>query len=100
MRTPVVVLLLLLAAGFVSAQDPYKLPPTQIVDILDAPPTPVTSVSPRNDAMMFVEYEPHPSIEMLAQPMLRLAGMRINPVLNSRQRTTVFTSHKRWPESV
>jgi len=90
MRTPVVVLLLLLAAGFVSAQDPYKLPPTQIVDILDAPPTPVTSVSPRNDAMMFVEYEPHPSIEMLAQPMLRLAGMRINPVLNSRQRTTVF----------
>jgi len=90
MRTFLAILLILIVSGFVYAQTPYKTPPQQVVDILDAPPTPFTSVSPRNDAMFLVEYDPHPSIEMLAQPILRLAGLRINPALNSRQRTMFF----------
>jgi dipeptidyl aminopeptidase/acylaminoacyl peptidase len=73
------------------AQTPYRLPPREVVDILDAPPTPAVLVSPRNDAMLLVEYQPHPSIEFLAQPFLRLGGLRINPALNCRQRLTRYT---------
>jgi dipeptidyl aminopeptidase/acylaminoacyl peptidase len=75
----------------VSAQTPYKLPPKEVVKILDAPPTPLVFTSPRNDAMLLVDYRPHPSIELLAQPFLKLAGLRINPELNCRQRRTEYT---------
>ncbi|MDZ7344540.1 MAG: prolyl oligopeptidase family serine peptidase, partial [candidate division KSB1 bacterium] len=75
----------------VSAQTPYKLPPQAVVDILDAPPTPIVVMSPRNDAMLLVDYRPHPSIELLAQPFLKLGGVRINPELGSRQRLTQYT---------
>jgi len=73
------------------AQTPYKLPPKEVIDILDAPPTPFTIVSPAGDAMLFVEYRPHPSIALLARPILKLAGLRIDPQLNSRQRLSEYT---------
>jgi hypothetical protein len=73
------------------AQTPYKLPPKVVVDILDAPPTPFVFLSPRNDAMLLVDYRPHPSIELLAQPFLKLGGLRVNPELGSRQRLTQLT---------
>jgi dipeptidyl aminopeptidase/acylaminoacyl peptidase len=76
---------LLAAAPFVSAQEPYKLPPKEVVDILDAPPTPLVSMSPDRDAMALIEYEPMPTIAYLSQPILRIAGMRITPATDSRQ---------------
>ncbi len=75
----------------VAAQTPYKLPPKAVVDILDAPPTPFVLMSPRNDAMLLVDYRPHPSIELVAQPFLKLGGLRINPELGARQRLTQYT---------
>ncbi len=75
----------------VSAQTPYKLPPKAVVDILDAPPTPQVYISPRNNAMLLVDYRPHPSIDLLAQPFLKLGGLRVNPELGSRQRLTQYT---------
>jgi dipeptidyl aminopeptidase/acylaminoacyl peptidase len=74
-----------------SAQPTYKRPPQQVVDILDAPPTPIPVVSPARNSMLLVEFEPNPSIALLAQPFLRLAGVRINPKIGARQRTTQFT---------
>jgi hypothetical protein len=74
--------LLILAAMMVApavAQTPYKLPPNDVVAILDAPPSPVAIESPTRDALLFVEIRPYPSIAMLAEPVLRLAGVRINP---------------------
>lgn len=56
------------------AQTPYKLPPPEVVDILDATPTPLVSVSPARDAMVYIEYRAHPPIELLARPILRIAG--------------------------
>jgi len=73
------------------AQEPYKLPPKEVVEILDAPPTPVAVVSPKRDMMLLVEYKDMPSIKYLAQPMLRLAGMRLIPKTNSRQSTVFYT---------
>jgi len=67
------------------AQEPYKLPPKEVVAIVDAPPTPRVSLSPARDIMALVEYEAMPTIAYISQPMLRIAGIRITPLNNSRQ---------------
>ncbi len=70
------------------AQSGYKLPPKEIVDIIDAPATPAVRVSPTKEAMLYINISTNPDIEILAQPILRIGGIRINPVQNSRQRTS------------
>ena len=74
-----------------SAETRYKLPPKEIVDVLDAAPTPEVAVSPSRDAFLLVEYEAYPPISFVSQPILRLAGMRISPQTASRQRTRRYT---------
>jgi dipeptidyl aminopeptidase/acylaminoacyl peptidase len=73
------------------AQEPYKLPPKEVIDILDAPPTPRVILSPSGNLMLLADYEPMPSISYLAQPILRLAGLRITPKNNSRQQMIFYT---------
>jgi dipeptidyl aminopeptidase/acylaminoacyl peptidase len=68
-----------------SAQEPYKQPPKEVVDIVSAPPTPMVSMSPAGDTMALIERESMPSIAYLSEPLLRIAGMRITPAYNSRQ---------------
>src|SRR6266516_1362393 len=70
---------LALLSGTLSAQTPYKTPPQIIVDILDAPPLPAASISPDRQWLLLLEQRSMPTIAELAQPMLRLAGNRINP---------------------
>jgi dipeptidyl aminopeptidase/acylaminoacyl peptidase len=77
-------LVLALAAGL-NGQEPYKLPPKEVVAIVDAPPTPRVSMSPTRDIMALVEYEPMPTIAYLSRSILRIAGIRITPFNNSRQ---------------
>jgi dipeptidyl aminopeptidase/acylaminoacyl peptidase len=79
------------AAAPAAGQTPYKQPPAEIVALLDAPPPPQTSVSPTRDSMVLVEIRPYPSIEALAEPVLRLAGLRINPRAGCTQRTIPMT---------
>ena len=74
------------------AQEPYKLPPKEVIDIVDAPPPPRASISPCGEWMLLSEYEAMPSITYMAQPLLRLAGTRITPNYNSRQQTSFYTS--------
>ena len=79
--------LCLLAAAPALAQDTaYRLPPQAIVDILDAPPPPDVFLSPARDVVAVLERAPMPSIAELARPMLRLAGLRIDPRSNGRHR--------------
>lgn len=78
-------------SGIVFAQKSYKLPPPEIIDIVDAPPPPRAFMSPTGDLMLIAEYEAMPSIVYMAQPILRLAGMRITPKYNSRQQTFFYT---------
>jgi dipeptidyl aminopeptidase/acylaminoacyl peptidase len=86
-----VVRLALLCAAFLAfvpvltAQEPYKLPPKEIIDIVDAPPTPMVSMSPAGDVIALISRESMPSIAYLSEPILRIAGMRITPALNSEQ---------------
>src|SRR5688500_18310034 len=73
-------------------QGSYKAPPKTITDILNAPATPGTSISPARDRIALLEPLRYPPISELAEPMLRLAGSRINPKTNSQHRTSYVVS--------
>ncbi len=76
----------------VSAQGSYKKPPKEIMDVLNAPATPSTSVSPARDKMALLTPLRYPPIAELAQPMLRIAGLRINPNTNGQHRQPYFVA--------
>lgn len=57
----------------------YKLPPKAIADMLLAKPTPNVSIDDRGEWMLLTESNSYPSVEELARPELRIAGLRINP---------------------
>jgi dipeptidyl aminopeptidase/acylaminoacyl peptidase len=90
MRTLAGGLAVLLAVAQAVAQTAYKLPPKAVVGIIDAPPTPSVDVSPPCDAILLIDYKAHPSIELLAKPFLRLAGLRTDPQIKGRQRLTQY----------
>ena len=72
-------------------QETYRKPPQQIVDIIDALPVPSVSLSPDRQWMLLIDRPAMPSIEDLSRRMLRLAGMRIDPVANSRFSTRFYS---------
>ncbi len=82
------VILLLPAIGL--AQTAYKQPPKDVMDVLSSPAIPSVSVSPVRDRMALLEPLRYPPISELAQPMLRLAGLRINPNTTSQHRQPYF----------
>ncbi|REJ78083.1 MAG: S9 family peptidase [Acidobacteria bacterium] len=84
------ILLSLLIAPAILAQG-YKKPPKEILDILNAPLTPIPSISPAKDKIALLEPVRYPPISDLAEPMLRLAGLRINPNTNSDHRQFYFS---------
>ncbi|RYD82534.1 MAG: S9 family peptidase, partial [Sphingobacteriales bacterium] len=57
----------------------YKKPPKAMEDILMAKPTASVSIDDKGEWMLFSEYNPYPTVEELARPELRIAGLRINP---------------------
>lgn len=81
--------LFLLAPFAVSlARDTYRLPPAEVIEIVDAPPSPTVRVSPDGQWMLLIEHAALPSIADLSRRMLRLAGMRIDPAANGRYRAS------------
>ena len=72
-------------------QQSYELPPQEVVDIIDAKPEPSISFSPDRKWMLMLERPAMPSIQHVSRRMLRLAGMRIDPVANSPFSTGYFT---------
>ena len=91
-RRGLLALVFLIAAAPLSAQDGYLKPPQVVLDILDAPSLPTVQLSPDRTRMLIIERANMPTIADLAQPMLRLAGTRINPQTfgphNASARTT------------
>jgi dipeptidyl aminopeptidase/acylaminoacyl peptidase len=75
---------LLLAQHTGALETGYQLPPRAIVDILDAPPPPMAVISPAQNVMALLDRASMPKITDLAAPMLRLAGLRVNPKTNGR----------------
>jgi dipeptidyl aminopeptidase/acylaminoacyl peptidase len=82
--------------GAVLAQDStgYQLPPKDLADLLLAPPTPAVSVDRKGEWMLLSRRSSYPSVEELAQPELRIAGIRFNPenfALSRQNFTTGFS---------
>lgn len=73
----------LLLSTVAFAQGSYKKPPANIQEILNASAIPATSISPSRDKIALLEPLRYPPISDLAQPMLRLAGTRLNPTTNA-----------------
>jgi dipeptidyl aminopeptidase/acylaminoacyl peptidase len=98
MRTPIVALALvvsasagLLAQSGARAGSGYLTPPKAIIDVLDAAPLPTVIVGPTHETLVLLPRHSMPTIADVSQPMLRLAGMRINPRTNGPHRAQVAT---------
>src|SRR5579864_2155162 len=66
----------------ISAELAYQKPSKEILDILNTPSPPLLGVNPTRTYATLSQSERYPSITEVSQPMLRLAGMRINPRTN------------------
>ncbi len=86
MRTLLVSAIALLAVNHADGQTGYLQPPKAVADVLAAPPAPDVSVSPARDRVLIVQKDRYPPIAELAEPMLKLAGLRINPRTNGRSK--------------
>ena len=82
---------LLLLTRTSMAQESYRRPPEVIARMLDAPLSPSISVDPQHRFLLLIERTSLPPLEDLAQPMLRLAGKRINPATNGRHEPRRYT---------
>lgn len=71
----------LLSACIARAQDDvsYKTPPKDIMDLVLSKPTPGVNINSKGEWMILTERSDFPTIEDMAQPELRIAGLRINP---------------------
>ncbi len=60
----------------------YKLPPEEIIKLVDAPSTPSIYISPDGASIVLGENRGLPSLEEMAAEEVRLGGLRINPLTN------------------
>lgn len=83
----------LVLAPALRAQDdtPYRSPSPALAAIVDAPLTPLISLSPDRQSLILMERADAPTVADLAQPELRLAGLRIDPVLTAPSRMSTIT---------
>jgi dipeptidyl aminopeptidase/acylaminoacyl peptidase len=81
-------LLLIPASLLFFGAETYQKPPKAIEDILNSPTTPTLSLSPNHAYAMQGSPVRYPPIAELSEPMLRLAGIRINPKTNGLHNET------------
>jgi len=68
----------------------YEKPPKEVLDVLNAPLPPATYLSPGRDKLLLARMVRYPAIADLAQPMLALAGVRVNPRTNAERSTISY----------
>ena len=68
----------------------YENPPEEIARILDASRPPAVSISPDNQVMAMMERPQLAPIAEFAAPVVRVAGMQLNPVLRERARSYTY----------
>lgn len=64
----------------------YLTPPAPLQALVDAPRPPTVSISPHRDLLALTQSPALPSIDVVAQPELKLAGLRINPRVYAQSR--------------
>jgi len=94
---PLALLPLLLGGGAVGAQSGYRKPPPAVLDVLNAPPPPLVTLSPTRDTLVLTEWLRYPPIRDLARPMLRLAGRRIDPAAGAPHQARRYVGFRLRP---
>lgn len=90
-RTLRLVAVLSLVPCLSHAGETYRLPSGPLVEIVDAPATPGVSFAPGHEWMLLMERPSLPPIAELAEPELRLAGVRLSPRTSGPSRGTYVT---------
>ncbi|MGQ0765544.1 MAG: prolyl oligopeptidase family serine peptidase [Gemmatimonadota bacterium] len=90
-RFLVIALSLTAAGSMAGGQEVYRDPPDAIRRILDAEPLPSVVLSPDRALLVLMRRPGLPSIEKVAAPDLRLAGLRFDPLTSGPTRTVEFT---------
>ncbi|MFC5283368.1 prolyl oligopeptidase family serine peptidase [Pedobacter alpinus] len=72
----------------------YQKPPKEMVDIVEASISQSVIMSGRGNYMAILEEPGYPSIAEIAEPHLKLAGLRINAKLRSNKKSSYFTGLK------
>lgn len=85
------ILALLLFPTLLLAQG-YKMPPKEIADVVDAPPSPTGIVSPDGKWLLLTQEPAMLTIADLARPELKLAGVRFDPERHDQSRLLYSTS--------
>jgi dipeptidyl aminopeptidase/acylaminoacyl peptidase len=65
----------------------YRTPPPEMAALVDQPQTPSASLSPGGETLLLGEVPPTLTIEDVARPELRIAGVRIDPANNGPSRS-------------
>jgi len=84
-------LFLLLSTVDVFAQTNYQLPPKEILELADVQTPPQTMISRNNTWLLSLERPLYKTLEELAEPELKLAGLRMNPENFTVSRSTFYT---------
>src|SRR3954451_17352401 len=85
---------IVLAARLAADTPKYLVPPPEVVAAFDASLLPDTLLSPSKKVMSLAYRKGQPTIAALSQPMLRLAGARVNPRTNGPHRTALIYAIK------
>lgn len=98
LRVSATVIAVLIAVALADSQTSlkYQEPPKAIIDLVDTAPTPAVELSPKDKSgrqwLLIETVSGLPPIADLAQPELRLAGLRMDPRTNGPSRGRYFTS--------
>jgi hypothetical protein len=84
-----------LVAATASAAEPsgYRQPAPDLVKLADAPPPPTALPGPDGDWVLFAESPALVALDELAQPELKLAGLRSTP--SATRRAAACTTRRR-----
>ena len=61
----------------------WKAPPKEVLDVLHAPRLPQAWTAPKGEHLLLADPVSYPALSELAAPMHKLAGMRVDPVVNA-----------------
>lgn len=86
--------LLFLIAQISHAQTDFQIPPKEILELADTKAPATNLISPKNNYLIQLERPLFKSLEELAEPELKLAGLRLNPENFNQSRGNFFTSLK------
>lgn len=76
---------LAIPAAFAQDNLTYQQPPSSIVELVEAPSTPSVVFTKKRDKMLLLERPDYPTIADISQPILGLAGIRLNPLNNASE---------------